>query len=479
MTCNRVTSIAIVGKGVVAWAAAAAFAARLQGVTVTVIEDDAGLPSLADLVGISSPSITDFHHDMRLDERRLMKSTDSIFRLGGRFSGWNGKEAPYFHCHGEHGESIAGAAFHHHFNRLRISPSDLADYSIASVMARSGRLVHPSADHDSLLAQFNYGLHVDPVAYAACLRAYAVALGVSAVRGPGIVNFESDTGRVKSTSLGDGTSLVADLFVDTLGFVANAIDPGRIDWSHWLQASHIEVRRRAQQTDLPLFEDVAAGSNGWRMKASLRGTIVETSVFMEQNSKAAGNASATKRFKQGRRKDAWTKNVVAIGDAAVILEPVEGISLHLAFAHIDRIIASLPDTDFHPAELADFNRQTADEADRLRDFVLLRYLVANRPEDMWRDIKGTTAPGNLSDDLRLFEERGHLPIHDGESFPIDSWLSVLLGQGVRPRRIDPMAAEAALDDIKSRFRSMREAIGNVVRTLPSHRAYLNNYIETV
>ena len=480
MSHKLIKSIAIVGNGVVAWAAAAAFAARLRGVAVTVVEKASVPPSLADLVGISTPSITDFHYDIRLDERQLMKAAAGCFRLGGRFSGWNAGLNPYFHCHGEHGETISGAAFHHHFSRLGASADDFADYSIASVMARSGRFVHPSADPNALLARFNYGLHVDPGAYATCLRSYAESLGVASRSGVDGVTLDSVNGCVNAVPLADGSSIKADLYVDTVGALADAISTDRTDWSFWLPASYLENRYTARLANLPLFEDVEAMSDGWLMRAVLREANVETRVSASQNGRGVNGAAAVSRtFSQGRRRDAWLKNVVSIGDAAVTLEPMEGLSLHIAFAHIDRIIASLPDRDFHPVELTDFNRQTADEADRLRDFVLLHYVLADRPEELWRDIKNTTLPSTLSDDLRLYGERGHLPVHDGESFPVDSWLSVLTGQGMAPRRIDPMAAEVPRQTVENRLRVMRENIVNIVSTLPSHGEYIQNYIETV
>ncbi len=72
----------------------------------------------------------------------------------------------------------------------------------------------------------------------------------------------------------------------------------------------------------------------------------------------------------------------------------------------------------------------------------------------------------------MFRERGRLPVYDEESFARDSWLAVLLGQGVIPRRTDPLidiVSPAAADQAMAQMRSTIEAL---VPTLPTQTLYL-------
>ena len=217
-----------------------------------------------------------------------------------------------------------------------------------------------------------------------------------------------------------------------------------------------------------------ATATGWRMAVQTRSHRTDVTCSADPSP-----APVTHRFAQGRRAAAWTGNVVSIGDAAVVLEPLEGVSLHMAHAQIDRLIATLPDRDFAPVELADYNRQAAEEADRLRDFLILHYHATTRPEPLWRDLAATAPPGNLAHDLALFRERGHLPIHDGESFAPDSWLSVLIGQGacgLAASIRSPPSCRAT--PRSSRLAAIRGAIAAQVARLPPHRAYLARYLES-
>ena len=56
-----------------------------------------------------------------------------------------------------------------------------------------------------------------------------------------------------------------------------------------------------------------------------------------------------------------------------------------------------------------------------------------RSEPFWRDARARSSRRNRSPTrLSLFRERGRLPIYEEETFSRDSWLAVLLGQGVIP-----------------------------------------------
>ena len=471
MSGGPLRSIAVLGSGVAAWSAAAAFAARVPGVAVTVVLDPGYVPMLADMVGDTMPSIADFHADIGVDSDRLVAQTGATFRLGVRCTGF--AAAPWWHCFGTHGAALAGAAFHQHFLGARDAAGRFDDYSVATTMAAQCRFAPPSDDPASPLSSFAAGLHLTPTRYAASLRDGAERRGVRTVTGRARAAID-DAGRIAGLAV-DGTAVVADLLVDTVGDLAARLDARRDDWCHWLPADRVAVAAAAPDPALPPHGTIAAGPEGWTSSASVR--THTTRVAVTAGVDPALDAVLTRRFAQGRRVAAWVGNVVAIGEAAVALEPLVGISIHLAHAHIDRIIACLPGRDFASVEIDDFNRQTAAEADRLRDFTLLHYATSDRPEARWRDIAASTLPATLHHDLRLFRERGRLPIHDGESFSIDSWLSVLLGQGIVPRRVDAVAAAAPRGEIAAALAGMRRTTAAAAASVPTHRAYLDQLME--
>ena len=81
-------------------------------------------------------------------------------------------------------------------------------------------------------------------------------------------------------------------------------------------------------------------------------------------------------------------------------------------------------------------------------------------------------PPSLGHSLALFRERGRLPVYEEETFNRHSWTSVLLGQGVLPRRDDPVIDAIPADQTASAMAQMRENLAAMAASLPTNGAYL-------
>jgi tryptophan halogenase len=167
------------------------------------------------------------------------------------------------------------------------------------------------------------------------------------------------------------------------------------------------------------------------------------------------------------------RNCVAIGDAAVMVEPLEWTNLHLAHSQIDRMIEMMPGADCAPVELIEYNRQCGDEADRVRDFVCMHYTTAERDEPFWKEVAVMDLPPSLAHTLALFAERGRLPYYEEETFTRDSWLAVLLGQGFEPRRIDPLAGIISDERARAELANQAASVRGFVEAQPSYADYIS------
>ena len=110
----------------------------------------------------------------------------------------------------------------------------------------------------------------------------------------------------------------------------------------------------------------------------------------------------------------------------------------------------------------------------MRDFLVLHYATARRPEPFWQRAAAAELPASLAHTLTLFRERGRLPIYEEETFARNSWLAVLLGQGVIPERTDPLINSVPPGQAEQTMAKMRESIAALVPSLPTHAAYLRN-----
>jgi tryptophan halogenase len=219
------------------------------------------------------------------------------------------------------------------------------------------------------------------------------------------------------------------------------------------------------------MDRVSATANGWRWTASSPAGSLSGQVFSSAHARDADAESGeTIPLRQGRWRELFVRNCVAIGDAAVAIEPLEWTNLHLAHSQIDRLVSMMPGRDCAPVELAEFNRQCGQEADRIRDFLCLHYFCARRSEAFWRDAAAITPPPSLAHTLSLFAERGRLPYYEEETFTRDSWLAVLLGQGVKPRRLDPMTDLVPSPEAERAMAAIAESAHSFHLTAPASAA---------
>ena len=128
------------------------------------------------------------------------------------------------------------------------------------------------------------------------------------------------------------------------------------------------------------------------------------------------------RFTAGRRKAVWVKNVVAIGLASGFLEPLESTSIHLIQSGIARLLQFLPDAGFDPHAVAEFNRQSACEIERIRDFIILHYKATARDDTpFWRRARDMPIPPDLAERIALFRATGHIRRDPDDLFTDLAW----------------------------------------------------------
>lgn len=491
-----IRTIIIAGDGIVAWSAAAAIRRRLPMISVTVVPAAASPAALADRSRCTLPSIMEFHEDIRLGNSDVMVRAGSQLRLGARFEGWGGAEPDYVHAYGDHGAPLGAAPFHQHWLRAKQSgrAASFDRYSVSAQMARAGRFASPEAAARVRAGRFAFGLYIDPVRYREIMRAYALSLGAGTTSGE-LAGVDLDSHhRIASLQLEDGNTISGDLFVDATGpdsRLRSSLGGEWQDWGKWLVADRV-ILGEAEAASPHLADTVTALPGGWMWTCSPRDATFAGLVYSSHHlddGVAAELLNATVegiRFeepvhlKQGRWAEPWLGNCVAIGDAAAAVEPLESTNLHLAFSAIDRLIASMPDSACSPIELWDYNRQATAEIDRVRDFLIMHYLVSNRPTDaFWKDASSVEAPPSLRHTLSQFRERGRLPYYEEETFSRDSWLAVLLGQGVIPRRIDPLVDSVPREQSESAVETIERNISLFVQSLPPYAQFLEGLKQKV
>jgi flavin-dependent dehydrogenase len=497
MKDNAIRRIVIVGGGTAGWMAAAPLAQRLAGpgrqCEVTLVES----PEIGTIgVGEATlPTIRFYNAALGLDQDDFVAKTRASYKLGIEFKDWGHVGNRFFHGFGDFGPALAGLPPHMHWLRLARSfdqMPDLENWSMASVMARENKFVPPNKTQPGVTDSYSYGFHFDAGLYANYLRDYAVARGARRIEGM-IVGVEQhpETGFITALTLRDGRRVEGDLFIDCSGFrgllIEDALHAGYEDWSAQLPCNSAQAVPCAAVETLTPYTRSTAKDAGWIWRIPLQhrtgnGHVYSDAFTTDANARdtllaaldgAALDEPRQLRFVTGRRRKSWVKNCVAMGLAAGFVEPLESTSIHLIETAVGKLIELFPDRDFRPELAEEFNRVMGARYESVRDFIILHYkLTARADSEFWRYCAGMPIPDSLRHQIELFRETGRVTILDRDGFAEPSFVAMMTGLGVQPKRYDPFADAVDIRQVHGHFAGLREVIAQAAARMPAHGAYL-------
>lgn len=491
--------VLIVGGGTAGWMAAATLGFLLDGTQtkVQLIESES-----IGTVGVGEatiPPIIEFNNMLGIDENSFVRATKATFKLGIEFNNWGELGESYIHPFGDFGVNFDAIPFYQYWANLRTKgkAEDLFDYSLMVQACYKKKFMRPLKDRPrSALAGINYAFQFDAGLYATYLRRYAEARGVERIEGRIVQADQSaETGLITQVLTNDGRKLEADFFIDCSGFrgllIEDTLKTGYEDWSHWLPCDRaVTVGCAPNGPPIP-YTKATAREAGWQWRIPLQHRTgnghVYCSEFISDDEATATLMSHLDgeplsdpkflRFKTGRRKRVWNKNVLALGLAAGFMEPLESTSIHMIQTTLARLLTHFPDKGFAPADIDAVNERTALEYERVRDFLVLHYSLTRREDTaFWRHCKTIERPPQLQRKLDQFIGLGRIFDAPNDLFSVASWLAVMYGQGANPRGYHPVTDKVPSETLENMVRNIRNTIHNAVETMPSHEAFLTENI---
>ncbi|MFY8088632.1 MAG: tryptophan halogenase family protein, partial [Rubrivivax sp.] len=181
----------------------------------------------------------------------------------------------------------------------------------------------------------------------------------------------------------------------------------------------------------------------------------------------------TLRFVTGMRKQAWNRNVVAIGLASGFLEPLESTSIHLIQTSIARLIDFFPAQGFSATDIDEYNRLSRFEFERIRDFIILHYHLNQRTDSaFWVACREMPVPETLTQKLRLFKTHGRIIRENNELFSEPAWLQVMVGQNLMPEGYHPLVDSLPEDSIRDYLGGVHDLMRRCADVMPDHTAYI-------
>lgn len=490
MTIWPLRRIVIAGGGTAGWMAAAAIARTMgSAADITLIESDA-IGTIG--VGESTiPPLVTYNRLLGVNEAEFMRATQATFKLGIQFDDWKQVGESYFHSFGLTGKDHWSAGFQHFWlnGRERGHRELYDDYCLELKAALGGKFAHLPDD------RLNYAYQLDSTLYARFLRQMAEADGTNRVEGKiAEVQQDSATGNIAALRLESGQRIEGDLFLDCTGFrallIEGALNAGFDDWSHWLPCdSAIAVQTQSVRPPVP-YTRAMAHDAGWQWRIPLQhrtgNGIVYCSRYLDKDGaleRLLGNIEGDKltqpkflRFTSGVRRRQWKRNCVAIGLSGGFLEPLESTAIHLIQRAVLRLIRLLPLREIGESEIAEFNDQQLTDTLQIRDFLILHYKATERSDSsFWKYCASMEIPDSVAQKMQLFRETGVVFRRNEELFVENSWVQVMMGQGIMPHSYHPIATKLTDAEVEKLLGMIRSNVAQTVASLPDHHAYIANY----
>jgi len=493
---SKIQKVVILGGGTAGWMTASLLAKVLgKSISIELVESDQ-----IGIVGVgeaSIPPIANFNQAIGVDEREFVKATKGTIKLGIEFNNWNKIGDSYMHAFGSIGKKFPFCDFHHFWLKTELSKSNVDakrywDYSLNYQAAKQNKFAPVKVIPNTNLPGMAYAYHFDAGLYAQFLRKHAENMGVTRTEGKVTdVCVDPEDGFIQNLLLESGQQVDGDLFIDCTGLAAllieKTLNTGYEDWSHWLPCNSAVAVPSENVGPIEPYTRSTAHQVGWQWRIPLQhrtgnGLVYSDKHITDKQAKEKllenieGKALAEPRvikFRTGRRRKVWNKNVVSIGLSSGFLEPLESTNIHLIQTAAIRLVKFFPHMGICQHEVEQFNQLSREESEGIRDFIILHYKLNSRGDsEFWRNCERMEVPDSLSRKIALFKETGKVHCAAEDLFTEIAWQQVMIGQGNVPKDYHALVDGLTDDQLADLMSSLETLIVKTVEKLPSHNDFL-------
>jgi tryptophan halogenase len=300
----------------------------------------------------------------------------------------------------------------------------------ASLMAHNKAFVRNPNGGGPGIIDGDHAFHLYNPDYVAWLEAVSRENGIEIIDGKVQQAVKGPAG-ISAVVLQDGRRLEADLFVDTSGFrselLGRVYEEPFVSYAKTLYCDRAIVGswKRSGEPIMPytVAETMDAGWC-WRIDHEHdinRGYVYCSSVISDDEARAEflrKNPQAVTwdqpvKFRSGRYRRSWIDNVVAVGNAAGFVEPLEATALMVICVSCQTLVEFLLSASLAPTPtIRDlYNQMEAARWDELRDFLALHYrfnTLLNTP--FWRQCCSDVDISAVAPLLAFYKENGPIAL---------------------------------------------------------------------
>jgi tryptophan halogenase len=357
-----------------------------------------------------------------------------------------------------------------------------------------------------------YAWHFDAHLVADFLRRFATGKqGVRHVQDEMTEVLKDERGHVTALRTKGGELIEGDLFVDCSGFrgllINQAMREPFLDMSDLLlcdSAVATAVPHDDEANGVEPYTSAIAMPSGWAWKIPMLGRFgsgyVYSSRFQDRDGAARELCELWNldpddqplnhvKFRVGRNRRAWVKNVVSVGLSSCFLEPLESTGIYFITAAIYQLARHFPDLDFDPALVDRFNTEIETMFDDTRDFIQAHFYYAPRNDTaFWRANKELALPENIREKIAAYRtglavntpitsEEGYYGNFEAEFrnfWTNGSYYCIFAGLGLLPDKPLPALGyrPESVAGAEPLFERVKREQRELVESLPSNHEYL-------
>jgi tryptophan halogenase len=451
---RQIKNVVVLGGGTAGFLAALALRKRLPHLKVTVVRSKAmGVIGVGEATIVSVVSF--LHRYLGLDPRRFNEQAVPSIKLGIRFL-WG--KRPFFNYTFTRELSRRNP-------RLPMLRGFYADDDLSYVDLASALMYHNKAcgrrknGDPHILLQGGFAYHLENKRFVAHLEDLASESGIDKIDDI-FDHAEQDEFGIKSLVLKSGRRVEGDLFVDSSGFRSELI-------SGVMKAEYVNFRKslfcdRAvvggwERTDAEIYYPFTTAETmnaGWCWRIDHDQLINRGYVFC---SGFLSDDEAEREFREknpkvkettfikilaGTFRPTWVKNVVAIGNAAGFVEPLESTSIGMICDSVVHLVLALQSNDgyIEPIHRDLYGNVVFKNWDIIRDFLAIHYKFNQRFDTpFWRHCWHETELGEIQQLIDFYQTVGPdltlmTQMLKRDPFTAEGYLSLLLGQQVPYKR---------------------------------------------
>lgn len=465
-----IRQVVVLGGGSAGLLAALSLKCRLPQLTVRVVHSrEIGI------IGVGEGSTADLpnhlHGFLRIDPADFHKRARPTWKLGVHFE-WGPRPSFDYTFSRTFLGTTAG------LSRLLgyYAWDDCDSLDINSALMREGKAFKRLPNGAPFLGK-DVAYHMENADFVAALEHYAIAVGVLFTEGK-VRAVERGPAGIAALEMESGDKIPADLFIDASGFRSELL--GRSLEERFESFDDALFCDRAvaggwERTNEPVLAYTRAETMdaGWAWQIEHerhvnRGYVFSSAFVSDDEAEAEFRRKNPKvqktrivKFRSGHYPRSWVDNVVAIGNSAGFVEPLEATALFVICNACRALTIALADCEFDPTQtLRDsYNRTVTRMWEEIRDFLAIHYRYNTRLDTpFWQHCRAETALHGAQGIVKYYEENGpsnafacDLLPPETSIFQLEGFYALLVGQKVPHRRVRPLTAseQQTLDALRA------------------------------